>query len=273
MATDRQRTVLITGASTGIGLVTAMLLTAKGWEVWGTSRTAARLPRVPHFHPVQMDLGQPDSIRQGFEEALREAGGFDVLINNAGAGVFGPLTALPAELVREQFAVLVDGPLELVRLALPSMRERGRGTIINITSLAAQFPIPFMAPYSAAKAALGSFTQSLRLELAHTPIRVVEIRPGDIRTQFHEATKRIAAGADEQQQRAMTAVWETQLRDMAVAPPPVCVAGAVLRAINAANPPPLVVVGGFFQARLAPFGARLLPPRLLEWLSRRYFGM
>lgn len=247
MATEHQRKVLLTGASSGIGLETAKLLTARGCEVWGTSRDLSRLPTLSNFHPVRMDLEQTDSIRRGFTEALREAGGFDVLINNAGAGAFGPLTALPADLVREQFAVLVDGPIELVRLALPSMRERGRGRIINVTSLAAQFPIPFMAPYSAAKAALSSFTQTLRIELSGTPIRVVEIRPGDIRTKFHDATNRISAGVGEEQQRAMAAVWETQLRDMAAAPPPERVAGAILRAINAANPPPLVVVGGFFR--------------------------
>jgi len=273
MATDRQRKVLITGASAGIGLATAQRLVAEGWRVWGTSRDVFRLPVLEGFHPLRMDLGRPDSIRQGFQQALGEAGVFEALVNNAGAGVFGPLEAMPVDLVREQFAELVEGPLELARLFLRSMPEGGRGTMINVTSLAAQFPIPFMAPYSAAKAALSAVTQSLRLEQAGTRVRVVEVRPGDIRTRFHDATKRVGAAADDGQRRALEAVWEKQLRDMAGAPPPERVAAAIARALSTENPPPLVVVGGFFQARLAPLGARFLPPRLLEGLSRRHFGL
>jgi short-subunit dehydrogenase len=178
---------------------------------------------------------------------------------------------MPAEIVREQFEVLAVAPLELIRLALPQMRERRRGTIINVTSLAAQFPIPFMAPYSAAKAALGLFTQGLRLELSNTPVRVVEIRPGDIDTRFHDATKKLETTASAEDQRRMKSSWETEARTMAAAPPPECVARAVWRAIRASNPPPVVVVGGFFQARLAPLAARLLPIRLLERGLRRYY--
>ena len=99
------RTVFLTGASSGIGLETAKLLTAQGFEVWGTSRDPARLPKLPRFHGVPMDLTQMDSIRRGFAAASQEAGAFDVLINNAGAGVFGAIDAVPAEMVREQFQV------------------------------------------------------------------------------------------------------------------------------------------------------------------------
>ena len=267
------RTVFLTGASSGIGLKTAQLLATRGFEVWGTSRNPARLPKLPGFHPVRMDLANTDSIRDSFATASKEAGAFDVLINNAGAGAFGPLEAMPPEMVREQFQVLVEAPYELIRLALPQMRERGNGTIINITSLAAILPVPFMTPYSAAKAALSLLTQGLRMELANTAIRVVEIRPGDINTAFHQATKKVDASASPEDQGRMRAAWETELRNMAAAPPPAAVAKAILRVMENPRPPATVTVGGFFQARVAPLAARLLPPRLLEFGLRRYYRL
>jgi short-subunit dehydrogenase len=218
-----------------------------------------------------MDLARTDSIRHDFAAALKEARTFDVLINNAGAGAFGPLETLPAEVVYEQFQVLVNAPLELIRLALPSMREQGRGTIINVTSLAAMLPIPFMASYNAAKAALSSFTQELRLELENTPIRVVEVRPGDINTAFHNATKKVDAVVRLEDQQRMRAAWETQLRNMTGAPPPAIVAKTILHVIEDPHPAPITTVGGFFQARVATLAARFLPLRLLEWGLRRYY--
>jgi short-subunit dehydrogenase len=273
MAASQSNTVFLTGASSGIGLETAKLLTAHGFEVWGTSRDPARLPTLPRFHAVPMDLARPDSIRENFAAALQQAGAFDVLINNAGNGAFGSLETMPVETVREQTQVLLHAPVELIRLALPKMRERGRGTIVNVTSLAAQFPIPFMAPYSAAKSALAVLTEALRVELSHTSIRVVEIRPGDINTPFHERTKRSGAGADTDTEHRLKTVWETQSRNMAAAPPPGLVARAMLRAITTPNPPPVLVVGGFFQARVAPLAARLLPLRLQGYVLQRYYHL
>jgi short-subunit dehydrogenase len=273
MAPSDPRKVFLTGASSGIGLETAKLLTARGLDVWGTSRDPARLPKLPRFHGVPMDLMQMDSICRGFAAASQEAGTFDVLINNAGAGAFGAMEAMPAEIVREQFQVLVDAPLELIRLALPAMRQRNRGTIINVTSLAAQFPIPFMAPYSAAKCALSAFTTGLRVELSNTPIRVVEIRPGDIHTPFHDRTTRLESTRSPEEERRLKSAWETQLRNMMAAPRPDRVAQAMLRVIRTPSPPPVVVVGGLFQARLAPLGARLLPLRVQEFVLRKYYRL
>ncbi len=145
--------IFLTGASSGIGLETARLLTSRGHSVWGTSRDLQRLPTIANFHPVVMELTDLQSIRQNFALALKSAGHFDVLINNSGAGHFGPLTAQSDEIVREQFQLLIHGPLELIRLALPQLRQRPAARIINITSLAGQFPVPYLGPYSAAKAA------------------------------------------------------------------------------------------------------------------------
>ncbi|MFA5193862.1 MAG: SDR family NAD(P)-dependent oxidoreductase [Verrucomicrobiia bacterium] len=264
------QTVLLTGASSGIGLEIARSLVSHGCEVWGTSRDSARLPQFPRFHPVQMDLADDASIREGFAQAQRESGGFDALINNAGAAVFGPTASVSAELTRAQFQVLLHGPLNLVRLALPTMRRRPRGIIINISSLAGAFPIPYMAAYSAAKAALSTYSLCLRLELANSSVRVVDVQPADINTAFHTATKRVAPAEDSASQEA---VWEAQRSNMAAAPPPQCVAEAVWRAIESPNPPPVIKVGGFFQAKFGPWVVRFMPVRWLDRFLRRYYGI
>ena len=262
--------IFLTGASSGIGLETARLFAARGFSVWGASREVKRLPALANFHPVVMDLMDVKSIRENFAAALKQAGHFDVLINNAGAGVFGPLEAQPDELVHEQFQLLFHAPLELIRLALPHMRERGAGRIINVSSLAARFPVPYLGTYNATKAALVSLSQSLRLELAHTPIRVIDVQPGNINTNFQASTRRVWGNLDADR---VNAAWGKIDKDMSVAPPPELVARAIVKIVTQANPPPVVTVGNFFQARLGPFLTRLGSPRIIEAFLRRYYGM
>src|SRR3954466_1100385 len=146
--------VFITGASSGIGLATAKLLAERGDEVWGTSRDPARIPNLPRLHPVRLDLSDNVSLGESFQMALREAGHFDVVINNAGSGHFGPGEHLGPEEIRALFQTLVFAHIELCQLALASMRTHGRGHLINVTSLASRLPVPFMAGYNAAKAAM-----------------------------------------------------------------------------------------------------------------------
>ena len=263
--------VFLTGASSGIGLESVRLLTSHGFVVWGTSRSFERLPKIPNFHPVVMDLTDSDSIRDGFALALKQAGHFDILINNSGAGHFGPIESQPAELVREQFQLMVHGPLELIRLTLPQMRQRQRGLILNVTSLASRFPIPYLGIYSSTKAALASLSETLRYELAHTPIRVIDLQPGDINTNFHAATRQLETKLGPADQTRIRAAWETITCNMAIAPAPRLVAEAVLRIVTSANPPPVVAVGGFFQAKVGPFLTRFAPRRSIEWFLRRYY--
>ena len=264
--------VLLTGASAGIGLEIARRLTAHGCEVWGTSREPARLPPIPRFHGVTMDLLHGQSIREGLAAALAQAPGFDVLINNAGAGVFGPAETVGAELAQEQFQLLVHGPMELIRRVLPHMREQQRGRILNLTSLAGEFPIPYLGAYCAAKAALSAYSRCLRLELAHTPIHVVDVQPGDICTGFHRAMQRVFGQPPSGDPAREAAVWEAHARHMAAAPPPRRVAETVWRVIQHPDPPPVVTVGGWFQASLGPlaarFGSRRWVDRVLAW----YYG-
>ena len=119
-------TILLTGASAGIGLAAARALTAAGHEVWGTARDIARLPTMTRFHPIAMDLNDTEGLRQRFANAADDAGGFDVLINNAGEVINAPLEVLTGGPLREQFETLFFGPMELIRLALPRMRAQAR---------------------------------------------------------------------------------------------------------------------------------------------------
>jgi uncharacterized protein len=270
--------VFLTGASSGIGLETVRMLCSHGFAVWGTSRELKRLPSLQNFHPVVMDLTDTESIRENFSTALKDAGHFDVLINNSGSGWFGPVEIQSDEILREQFQLMVYGPLELIRLVLPQMRERQKGLILNVTSLAARFPIPFLGPYSASKSALSSLSENLRHELAHTGIHVTDVQPGDIHTNFHAATRRVDDSAPRTPHSPLDAfristAWKTIDRNMAVAPPPQVVARAILRVIKSSNPPPVVAVGSFFQARVAPLFVRFAPQRLSEWILRKYYGI
>jgi NAD(P)-dependent dehydrogenase (short-subunit alcohol dehydrogenase family) len=264
--------VFITGASAGIGLATAKLLAERGDEVWGTSRDVTRIPQLPQLHAVRLDLADTVSLGESFNGALREAGHFDVVINNAGSGHFGPAELMSAEAVHDQFQTVVFAHIELGRLALASMRAHGGGRLINVTSLASRLPVPFMGAYNAAKAAMASFTMSLQLELQGSSIRVIDLQPADIRTDFNDAVAR-TDGDDPRYTTAVEQTWRVVDQNMKAAPEPELVARCIAKLIDAANPPRRVTVGGFFQASIAPLIFRFLPQRVRVWGLKKYYKL
>jgi short-subunit dehydrogenase len=266
------RKVFLTGASSGIGLAIAELLVARGHEVWGTSRNLERIPKMPWLHPMRLDLGDPRSVEEAFNVAVAEAGQFDVLINNAGSGHFGPAENLSEKEIANQFQILVFGHVQLMRLALRMMQVRGEGLIINITSLAGRLPVPFMAAYNAAKAAMASFTMSIQLELPDSRVRIVDLQPGDICTDFNYAvTKSEQRGS--QYEAKVDKTWSAVERNMKNAPKPDLVARHVCELIDQTNPPPRVTVGEAFQTKIAPLIFRFLPQRVRILGLKRYYGI
>ena len=263
--------IFITGASSGIGLTTATLLSGRGHEVWGTSRDIARIPRLPHLHGIQLDLREPVSLGEGFATALREAGQFDIVINNAGSGHFGSAELLSMEELYSQFQILVFAHIQLCQLAMRAMPDRG-GRIINVTSLASRLPIPFMGAYNAAKAAMASFTMTLQLELEGSNIRVIDLQPGDIRTDFNDKIARDESG-DSRYLEKLKQAWRVADRNMKKAPSPELVAQRIAKLIDDPNPPSRVTVGDSFQAVIAPLIFRLLPQRTRLWALRKYYGI
>ena len=265
------RRVFLTGASSGIGLAIAKLLVEEGHEVWGTSRNLERIPKMPRCHPVRLDLTDRLSVEQAFNAALAEAGYFDVVINNAGAGHFDAAEFLPMETIASQFQILVFGQIQLMQLALRHMQARGEGLVINVTSLASRLPVPFMAAYNAAKAALASFTMSIQLELGNSRVHVVDLQPADIRTEFNQSV--IKTTNIDRYSTKITKTWEVVERNMKSAPSPDLVARHVLKLINADRPPPRITVGDVFQSKIAPLIFRFLPQRVRLWGLKRYYGL
>jgi len=262
--------VFLTGASSGIGRAIAHALLAHGDEVWGTSRNLERIPKMPRWHAVRLDLADPLSVEAAFNAALTDARYFDVVINNAGAGHFDAAEFLPMETIASQFQILVFGQIQLIQLALRHMQARGEGVVINVTSLASRLPVPFMAAYNAAKAALASFTMSIQLELGNSRVHVVDLQPADIRTEFNQGVIK-SARVDRRYDAKVARTWEVVERNMNSAPSPDLVAQHVLKLVNADRPPPLVTVGDMFQSKIAPFIFRFLPQRLRLWGLKRYY--
>jgi short-subunit dehydrogenase len=260
--------IFLTGTSSGIGLAIARALSANGDEIWGTARKIERIPTLPGMHRVALDLSDRDSLGEIFRSVWREAGHFDVVINNAGSGYFGRAESLsPAELARH-FQILVFGQIELLHLALEAMRQEEHGLVINVSSLASRLPVPYMAAYNASKAALATYTMSMQLELGHGNVRLVDLQPADINTGFNDAVTKTATN-----DACVNQTWQVVDRNMKAAPPPELVARQVMKLIDQTNPPPRITVGDSFQAVIAPFIFRFLPQRVRIWGLKKYYGI
>lgn len=176
-----QSVVFITGASSGIGKATALLLYKKGYRVIGTSRNPNNYSDFP-FPLFEMDLTDANSISKAVDKVIEEFGSLDVLINNAGVGISGPLEELPDKAIRNLFDTNLYGPLGVIKYVLPHMRKQYGGRIVNITSIAGYSGLPFRSMYSATKSAFDRATESLRLELRGSGIQCCTLAPGDVAT-------------------------------------------------------------------------------------------
>jgi short-subunit dehydrogenase len=254
------KNVFLTGASSGIGRATAELLVERGYAVWATARKKERLPADPRLHGLELDLENQASIEKAWHQAVSEAGRIDILIQNAGAGIFGAIEEVGLDEAARQWRVLVEGPLQLFRLAASHMRPRRCGTLLGVSSLAAELPLPFAAHYSAGKAALSALLG----------VRVIDLRPGDIRTSFNDRLTPTPPPASPYRPWA-DAAWKEACALMQSAPEPELAARAILNAIE--RPRSVVRCGSFFQARLGAWGARFLPRHFLLDSIRSYFHL
>jgi NAD(P)-dependent dehydrogenase (short-subunit alcohol dehydrogenase family) len=183
-----QKTVLITGSSTGIGRATVIYFSRKGWNVAATMRhpeLEKELDRLPGVRLFRLDVLDRHSVEDSIADALQAFGKIDVLVNNAGYAAIGPFEAAGYESIQRQVDTNLLGLMLVTRILIPHFRENGGGTIVNISSAGGRITFPFYSLYHATKWAVEGFSESLRYELKPLGIRIKLIEPGAIRTDFY----------------------------------------------------------------------------------------
>ncbi len=263
----KKKTAIVTGGSSGIGLAICERLLAEGMEVYAISRNPNQSEHKL-FHPVQSDLSDLESVSRFSNSFVNENGAPDLLINNAGYGAFYEWKEFPDEEIKRQLSVLFSAPVLLCKTFAPLMQVSGKGAIVNITSLATLFPLPFMPLYNAGKSGLSSFTQSLMLEYPEYP-KLIDYRLGDVRTSFNQSAPK---QNESKQTEFMKKAWrkiESQLDD---SPLP---SSAVIRIMEVLRKKRSGVFygGGFFQSRVSPLIYRVMPFSLLQFVLKVRYGL
>lgn len=187
-----KKTILITGASSGIGKATALYFAKNNWNVIATMRKpedGSELALNEDILVTKLDVEDKNDIQKAIQTGIEKFGKIDALLNNAGYGQHGLFEATTSEQIQKQFAVNLFGTMEVTRALLPHFREQKGGTIVNITSGVGRVTVPLVSIYAASKFALEGFAESLSFELASQNIKVKIIEPGSIQTNFEKTTK------------------------------------------------------------------------------------
>jgi NAD(P)-dependent dehydrogenase (short-subunit alcohol dehydrogenase family) len=274
------RSVLLTGASGGVGTATTRLLAEHGFRVFAGVRDLEAYrgpsPRSESVVPVRLDVTDPEQVAAAARTVAEQTGGrLHAVINNAGVIVQGPMELVPPQELHRQFAVNVYGPALVTQAFLPLLR-RGQGRLLMVTAPTARVPAPYFGPIGASKSALQAMSHALRGELAHFAIPVVMLEPGALRTEIFRRADAAQAEASAQLSEEQLALYAAQSAAIGAASakmrlgPPEGLARAVLKALNAARPKPRYVVGS--DARMMGLLSRL-PLRTQDRLVRGALGL
>ncbi len=184
-----KRIALVTGGSRGIGRSLCQKLAGEGYQVFSASRSECLPDDMDGITQISVDFSSPEQSRSFPEKFIDQYGVPDLLVNNAGYGAFYEWGGFPETEITKQIEVLFSAPVRLCRVFAPAMQKEGRGLILNLSSLATLYPLPFMPLYNAGKSALSSFTESMMLEYPKFP-RFIDFRMGDVRTDFNRSTSK-----------------------------------------------------------------------------------
>lgn len=264
--------VLITGASSGIGRAAALELLRAGHTVYGGARRVESLDAVSDAggHPLAMDVTDDAGLQRAVGTVLDQQGRIDVLVNNAGFGLYGAAEDVPMEQARYQLEVNLFGPARLVQLVLPHMRRQRSGRIVNVSSMGGEIAFPLGAWYHASKHALEAYSDALRQEVKRFGVDVVLVQPGLIRTGFGDVTSNgvrelSGHGAYRDQAEALARSTETIYGEHSRASDPSVVGAAIRRAVETTRPRPRYPVG--YMARPLLALNRLLPARVFDRIA------
>lgn len=263
--------VFITGASSGIGKAIGEYLTDKGFEVFGTSRNPERNSDLS-FPLVRMDVHDVDSIKSAIDHVLSQTKKIDVLINNAGVGITGPIEETPDSEMKNAFETNFFGPINVIKEVLPSMREQGYGQIVNITSIAGYMGLPYRGIYSASKAALEITMEAMRMETLQFGVKITNVAPGDFATNIASGRYHAPIVKGSPYEEAYDNTLKLMDNHVDKGEDPIKMAEAVYKIINTENPKVHYRVGAPLQ-KLSILLKRILPDRTYENLILKHYKL
>ncbi len=267
MNTSRSKTALVTGASSGIGKEIAKRLIKDGFKVYVAARNIDKMSDLAKLGatPIHMDISDDAAVQAVVDIILAQSGGVDVLVNNAGYGLYGSVEDVGIDEARYQFEVNMFGPARLTQLLLPAMRKKGAGTIVNITSMGGKVYTPLGAWYHATKHALEGWSDCLRIELAPFGIKVVIVEPGMIETGFGDvAAAGLAKRSAESAYAKISATVAKATREaygQGRGTDPSVIAAVVSKAVRSRRPKTRYVAGKYAKPMIA----------IRKWFGDRIF--
>ncbi|WP_010522338.1 SDR family oxidoreductase [Aquimarina agarivorans] len=267
-----KKVILITGGSSGIGKAVGIYLSQKGYIVYGTTRNVANYSNFIHFPLLTLDVTKTDTIKKAVNDLIAKEGRIDVLVNNAGVGITGPVEEIPDNEICNHFETNYFGAIKVMKGVLPQMRKQKTGLIINVTSIAGYMGLPFRGVYSASKAALEVTTEAIRMEVMSFGIKVANLAPGDFATniaggRYHAP---VIEGSDYQKNYQMSLDLMDAHVDDGGDPKEVGI--IIEKIIQTPNPRIHYKVGAFMQ-KFSVFLKRILPDKTYEKLLLNHYKL
>ncbi len=274
-----KRTVLVTGCSSGIGLATCHVLSRNNFMTYGTVRNLSKAKNIQDLMNrenlslkiLRLDVNDNQSIKLAIKKILNDIGRIDVLINNAGYGMFGPIEEITIQEIKKQFETNFFGAIRLIKAIVPIMRKQGNGTIVNISSMVGRFAVPLNSAYVSSKFAVEGLSESISFELKEFGIRVIVIEPGVVKSDFfhklkvkgmnlespyHELMERRVNFLDKAMKNSLTSSYD--------------VADTILDALNSKDPKFRYVIGNDATNSLRMRNS-LSDRKFMEWIRAGIF--
>ena len=263
--------VLITGGSSGIGKSVGEFLTQKGFIVYGTSRNPERYSKS-QFNLVKLDVSDTKSIEEAVKMVIDKQGRLDVLINNAGAGITGPIEEIPDAEIQRNFETNFFGPIRVIKAVLPQMRTQNAGLIINVTSIAGYMGLPYRGIYSASKGALELLTEAFRMEIKGFNIEMTNVAPGDFATNIAAGRYHAPILENSAYKKPYGATLNLMNSHVDAGKDPQLMASAIFNIINTPQPKIHYKVGEFMQ-KFSIVLKRILPDKVYEKMLMKHYGL
>lgn len=264
------KVILITGGSSGIGKSIGEYLKAHGYTVYGTSRSPEKYTNHP-FKIVGLDVKDVATINNAVAEVIAAEGKLDVLINNAGVGITGPIEEIPETEIQNNFDTNFFGPINVIKAVLPQMRKQNSGLVINVTSIAGYMGLPYRGVYSASKGALELLTEAFRIELKDFNINMTNIAPGDFATNI-AAGRYHAPLKDDSPYKKYGSVLNDIDEHVNNSSDPIAVAKMVLKVLKTKKPRTHYKVGDFMQ-KFSIVLKFLLPDKVYEKMLINHYKL